>query len=273
MLQTTLSEDELQNAEIMTFKIINSEYIESTSLSGNLYFGCAEYYAYQESTGNKGQGDKDEGLYARVRNNNLSYIKEQESLHGIDLVKIENGKFIDLKLKSVINMPVYCFYSINVSDPIVKYFDESGETPKIRYRTYKFTIPKVVFQDFSAESFGIMKFLNHTDLYLRIKKSLKAKGCERIIKTRIKYVNRERREWFCPENHPAELFYKDNSFSYQKEGRIVVADSKISFINEKYSSKKYIALNIGNVAEIVERNAIKIGDIRVEIPRQRIIEI
>lgn len=273
MLQKPLSEDELQNAEIMTFKIINAEYIQSTILSGNIYFGCAEYYAYQELLGNKGQGDKDEGLYARVKKSNLSYIKEQEKLHGEDLVMIENGEFLDMKLKSVINMPIYCVYSINANDLGVKCFDEPGETPKIRYRTYKFDVSKEVFGDFSAENFGIMNFLNHTDLYLRVQKSLRSEGCKHILKTRIKYVDRVDKEWICAEDHPAELFYKDNSFSYQKEGRIVVTDRKISFISEKLSNKKYRALNIGNVKKIVQKDAIKIQDIRVEIPRVRIVEI
>ncbi len=273
MLHTILSESELEHAEIMTFKIINAAYIETTISSGNIYLGCAEYYAYQEILGNKGQGDKDEGLYARVKKSNFSFIKEQRELHGADLIEIANGEFLDLKLKSVINMPVYCFYSINAFDTGVKYFDEPGETPKIRYRTYKFTIPKKVFQDFSAENFGIMNFLNHTDLYNRIEKSLKSEGCKHILKTRIEYVSRNGIEWVCPENHPAELFYKDDSFSYQKEGRIVATDSAISFINEKFSDKKYRVLNIGDVKEIVQKNAIKIQDVRVEIPRQRIAEI
>lgn len=273
ILQTTLLEDELQNPEIMTFKIINAEYIQSTILSGNIYFGCAEYYAYQEILGNKGQGDKDEGLYARIKNSNFLYIKEQEKLYGEDLITVENGEFLDLKLKSVINMPIYCVYSINANDLGVKCFNEPGETPKIRYRTYKFKISKEVFKDFSAEDFGILNFLNHTDLYRRIQKSLRSEGCKHILKTRIKYVNRVGKEWICPESHPAELFYKDNSFGYQKEGRIVVTDRKISFINEELSNKKYRALSIGNVKKIVQKDAIKIQDIRVEIPRVPFIEI
>lgn len=273
MQQKILSKDELQNAEIMTFKIINAEHICSTIQSGNIYFGCADYYAYQEVLGNKGQGDRDEGLYARVKKSNLSYIKEQRRIHGADLIEYENAGFLDLKLKNVINMPVYCFYSINLTDPGVKYFDEPGETPKIRYRTCKFNIPKKVFEDFSAEKFGIMNFLNHTDLYLRIRKSLRIEGCKHTLKRKIEYVSRVGREWVCPENHPSELFYKDNSFSYQREGRIIVTDRKISFINEEFSNKKYRALNIGNVKTLVQKKAIKIQDIRVEIPRQRIEEI
>lgn len=257
----------------MTFKIINAQYIQSTILSGNIYFGCAEYYAYQEVLGNKGQGDKNEGLYARVKKDNLSYINEQERLYGEDLCKIENGDFLDLKLRSVINMPIYCFYSVNANDLGVKYFDEPGETLKVRYRTYKFNISKEVFKDFSAENFGMMNFINHTDLYRRIQNSLRSEGCKHILKSRIKYVNRVGKEWICPEGHPAELFYKDKSFGYQKEGRIVVTDRKISFINEEHSNKKYRVLNIGNVKRIVQKDALKIQDIQIEIPRVRIVEI
>lgn len=260
-------EEVSQNAEIMTFKIINAEYIEDTMASGNIYIGCADYYAYQENTGNKGQGDKDEGLYARVRKENNSFITEQERLYGTDLVKIPNGDFLDLKLKSVINMPICCFYTINASDPIVSYFDEQGETPNVKYRIYTFDIPEKVLKDFSVDNFGIINFLNHTDLYVRIEKSLKAEGCRHFTKTRMRYVDRENKEWFCPENHPFELFYKDISFGYQREGRIIAHDRNVGFPYEKDAKKKVRQVNIGNLTNLVKK--IKIVDIRVVIKEPR----
>lgn len=257
------SEDELQTPELMTFKIIDAKYIASTMSSGSIYLGCADYYAHQEiKTGNKGQGDVNEGLYARVRKNNSSYINEQERLHGVDLLKIENNEFWELKLRSVINMPVFCFFTINAFDPGVRYFYERSGSLRVRYRTYQFAVPQKVWQDFGSDNFSIMKFLNHTDLSSRIDLSLKAEGCKDTVKNRMKYVNRENTEWFCDEDHPAELFYKDVSFIHQKEGRIIVTDRKFSFINEQDIDKKIRPLKIGNVMEIVEEKGIKVQDIR-----------
>jgi hypothetical protein len=266
MLQKMFYEDELQNPELMTFKIIDAKYIASTMSSGSIYLGCADYYAYQEiKTGNKGQGDVNEGLYARVRKNNSSYINEQERLHGSNLLKIANDGFWDLKLHSVINMPVFCFYTINAFDPGVRYFYEPSQSLRVRYRTYQFMVPQKVWQDFGSDNFSIIKFLNHTDLSSRIDLSLQAEGCQNTIKNRMKYVNRENKEWFCDEDHPAELFYKDASFSHQNEGRIIITDSKISFINEKDIDQKIRSLKIGNVMEIVEEKGIKVQDIRFKV--------
>jgi len=170
---------------------------------------------------------------------------------------------LDLKLKSVLNMPVFCFYTINANDPIVNYFDEPGESPNVKYRTYKFNIPQKVLQDFSVDNFGIINFLNHTDLYTRIEKSLRAEGCNHFSKTRMQYVDRENKEWRCLENHPAELFYKDISFSYQKEGRIIVQDNKVSFFDKKDVKEKIRPVKIGDLTKIVAK--VKIVDIRMEI--------
>ena len=161
-------------------------------------------------------------------------------------------------------MPVFCFYTINASDPGVSYINEPTESPKVNYRIYQFAVPQKVWQDFGSDNFSIIKFLNHTELSSRIDFSLETKGCENPIKNRVKYVNRENMEWFC-EDHPTELFYKDITFSHQKEGRIVIPDSKFSFIKEKDRGKKYRPLNIGNVMEIVEEKGIKVQDILIKV--------
>lgn len=262
------TEENLNSAELMTFKIIHSDHIDTTISSGNLYLGSAAYYAYKERTGNKGQGDKDEGLFARVYDDNMDYIKKQERRHGLDLLKISNGDFLDLKLHSVINMPVFCFYSINASDPEVRYYDEAGESPNIRYRTFNFSVEKRVLQDFGDENFGIINFLNHSDLYARIINTTRTLPPRKII-----YEDREKREWCCKEQHPNELFYKDISFKYQKEARFIFIDKKISFDINAEDSQKFRPLNIGNIKTIVEKKPIKTGDIRIEIPRMKITEV
>ncbi len=80
----------------------------------------------------------------------------------------------------------------------------------------------------------------------------------------MQYVNRENTEWYCDEDHPAELFYKDVSFRYQNEGRIIFPDDKFSFINEQDIDKKFRPLKIGNVMKIVERKGIEVQDIQLK---------
>jgi hypothetical protein len=161
-------------------------------------------------------------------------------------------------------MPVFCCFTINASDPDVSYVNKPTESPDVTYRIYQFTVPRKVWQDFGDGNFSIVKFLNHTELSSRIDSSLEAKGYKNSIKNRVTYVNREKVEWFC-EDHPAELFYKDITFSHQKEVRIVIPDDKFSFITEKDRDKKYRPLNIGNVMEIVEEKGIKVQDILIKI--------
>lgn len=264
------NKDQLENAEILSFKIIQNKYIETTIKEGKICLGCADFYSYQEKISRKrGQGDKDEGVFARIHEKNVLKIDELKRLYGTDLKTKRNGEFLDFKLRSVINMPIYCFYSINASDRDVDYSDHC-ESPEEFVRTFKFKIPKKVFEDFIGdgfENFGIMKFKNHTNILSIVADSLTTKGCTQELKEhRINYVVREKIEWCCPEDHPMELFYKDISFGHQKEARIIVQDSMVRFADQVDEKNKTLVLENRDVKELVERQPIKADDIYVEIP-------
>jgi hypothetical protein len=252
-----MKESEISNDEILSFKILPSEYADST-IKGNIYLSCADFYAYQhETSGNMGQGDKDEGLFARVFKNNIEYIKEQRSRHKSDLLENEHGKFVDLKLKSVINIPVYCFYSVNATSPNVTHEDRLFEKSGVYHRSYKVLIPKRVLQDFSnSGTFSVLSFLNHSELSKLIMIAAQKEGSTRMLRDRIHYVDRKDKEWFCPiDQHPGELFFKDIAFNYQSEGRIVLDDG-FDFVGYAEVLKKFHPLNIGDLTRKVTKQPI-----------------
>jgi hypothetical protein len=239
---TTFTEDGFQKAEILSFKITNKKWIKSTIEMGEICLGCADFYSHpEEGTGKRGQYDKDEGIFARIHKDNVLKIKELERLYGNDLVTNPNGDFLDFKLKSVINMPIYCFYSANASQPDVGSSDKRDVSLIKGVKTFELKINKKVFHDFcddDFDNFGMMIFLCHSVIRERIEDLLKAKKCTHVCEHRICYVDRRNKGWCCPEDHPNELFYKDISFSHQKEVRIIVKDRILLFPDQKDSCKK-----------------------------------
>ncbi len=82
--QKLITAEEMKSAELISFKIMESRFIDNTIATENIYLGCADRYAYLHNT-NPGQGDKDEGLFARVHKDNIRFIAKQEKLHKNDL--------------------------------------------------------------------------------------------------------------------------------------------------------------------------------------------
>lgn len=234
---------------MFAFKIMKYEYIKSTIEAGNIWFGCAELYADFETEKNKGQGDIDEGLYARVRKDNVTYIDAQRQQFADDLIEIPKGKFIDLKLRSVINMPVYCFYSMSASDPDVNHGYKPSETPGWSKRISKRNIPDKVLQDFSGvDGFGVLN-ISDRERFIKSIANAARKEEHRITNGKIQYVDRENKEWFCPASHPGELLFKDNSFSYQSERRVIILDNGIGFTHYEAEQVKTRSLHIPDLAE------------------------
>ncbi len=246
-----LTEDELQTAEILRFKIIDQKYIDLTRQSGEINFGCAEIYAKPPSDFSKGNYDKDEGLFARVSKDNHKYIKEQEDKYKHDLIKIENGKLIDLKLYSVMNIPTFCYYALFADDPEINYSVEQIVNEEATLHKLVIPFGNKIINDFSNGPFGIVWFQNNDDFYSSIKLTLGRENIFSILSKRIEYVDRIDKEWICPDDHPMELFYKDDSFSYQKEKRLIITDEIANFSASKVKNK-VVKINISkeNVYEV-----------------------
>ncbi len=266
----SMSAEELKSAALMSFKIIDSEFIDDTIATEKIYLGCADRYAYLGSCGNKGQGDKNEGIFARVPKNDVKFISDKEKLYKGDLIKCKNGEFIDLKLKSVINMPIYCFYTINALSPGISYQDLEwdGNDSDGFDRIYNIPISEKVLGDFSnSGSFALINFLNHAEISNLIESAIRKDGIGKTLQNKIHYVNRQNVRWECLDPHPQELFYKDEEFSYQSERRIIVLDDKMNFMNQKNKirSKKSCCLKLEGLAGKIQKKPITLGNLYFEI--------
>lgn len=249
-----LTTEELKRARIESFKIINQVHGKSSYRNKKIYFSCAANYAEIK---NKGQGDVEEGLYARVHKDNYTYIDQQIRKHGSNLLQISNGDFVDLKLKSVMHMPVFCLFSIKGDNPYVSFKEIPAyflKKPRIIHK-YTFKINKKFFHDFIVDENGkvkdmpsILSYLSLDILLKEIKNSFSYIGYDSkdIINDDIHYINRTNCEWFCPEDHPYELFYKSKmDFEYQHEHRIVIRDRNTKLID--ISKDKVFPLYLPNL--------------------------
>ncbi|MCW6110088.1 hypothetical protein [Clostridium sporogenes] len=259
-----LTTEELKRARIESFKIIKQVYGKSSYNSNKIYFSCASNYAQIK---NKGQGDIEEGLYARVHKDNHKYIDEQIKKYGSDLLQISNGDFVDLKLKSVMNMPVFCLFSIKGDNQCVSFKEMPAyflKKPRIIHK-YIFKINKKIFLDFIVDEDGkvkdkpsILAYLSLDKLLKEIKNSFLYLGydSEEIINRDINYINRTNCEWFCPEDHPYELFYKSKEdFKYQHEHRIIIRDRNVNLIDRE--KDKVFLLHLPNLKNFTRYSDMK----------------
>lgn len=192
---------------------------------GVLCFSCAETWA---NITNIGQGDPDEGMFARLPRED-SRIAEYEKMYRNNLLKVENGEFVDLKLKTVMRLPAFCFYSLKIRDVECEL--------KEGVQRVSSTLPADIFKDFAngktkseiqllpqGEQPAFIAVYDTEQFKYSIVKALLNLGVKQndILPHHVTYVDRQNREFISQALQPNELFIKDKAFEYQNETRIVV---------------------------------------------------
>lgn len=261
-----------RNINIMAQKIITCD---KSKFDPNIaYLGCASKYV---NIPNKGQGDPEEGLYARIRKDNVSTLKEEQNKYKENLLIIPNGDFIDLKLKTTMNMPFYCCYGLRPTDCVIsktpyiqpyinslniddmfKNIIKGIPIPNVYEITYEKEISKQIFDDFrtsNQEPLHSIIFLHPNLIKNDIVDFLKIPSSECLYR-HIKYIPRQNTEWYCPEEHPNELFYKEKSlYSHQHELRFVITSRENCFTDYTKEVKKIrFKKSISNAGIIFEAN-------------------
>lgn len=104
-----------ENDTFAVFKFGQWKWIKRLS-EGHINFACGGAYIKQANQdGNNEQGDKYEGVFARLQSND-PLVEHMRDLLGDDLESIDDGSYVLLRRQSAKKIPMFCFYKYNVAD-------------------------------------------------------------------------------------------------------------------------------------------------------------
>jgi len=235
-----MNEDEVafDGSSFLALKCIKRKYAELMVNQGSIRFSLPQKWVNMDlNDGNRGQGDRFEGIFEVINNSNESKHKSLLRKYGNNLSYLAEGVFNYYRLLTTMQNPTYCFYTLK--DTHLK-----GAKPIEGFQDFNIEIPKKLFLDFATDS-GIrciedwrktkeeeqpvLVVVRNTErFYMSLAQACKDLGIMRssYLAHNIDYISIQGSEFVCPKNHPQELFYKDISFDYQCETRIVINSRK-----------------------------------------------
>lgn len=242
---------------LVGMKCIEKEFAKKMVYQGIVRFGSARKWSNMENSksNNKGQGDKNEGVFAIIDQDDKSTInKYTKRLKRALICEKRDNNLLALKSENVMDLPSYCFFSI--SD-----YDYNGDFKRNgMLSNMKVEVKKEYYNDFikgrgitfaecdklpDKDKPVLIIIKNLEKFLMNLKNSLKNLGIveSSIIADTVKYRDMNIDRFECIKNHPMEMFEKDNYFNYQKEYRLLI-NSK-----EYRRNKDIFEINIGSMKD------------------------
>jgi hypothetical protein len=202
--------------------------------NGNMFFSCAGNYVHiAKNKGNDEQGDKEEGIFARLYKSDKRINMYKEKF-GPDLETIQDNDFMKLRRKSSLYYPLFCLYAFTAKDVL-----NSGEV-KVGVHEYTFRFNEKIFEAFSQarsvrcclnkDFLPAISYLQPKPFLDNVKVSLFNSNCDFRI-DKIDYSQKASEEYCIdPDNRRSELFYKNPKYEYQHETRICILNKKFNSI-------------------------------------------
>lgn len=214
------------------FKQTEYKYAKKMMETGNIKFNCAKTWVDIAKKKGQGQGDLYEGVFATCSpldiSTALSFHKRYDDVESEFI-----GGTVYFRRKSVMELPVFCFYALK---------NGVFEVPQREGRqNFKATVPASYFKDFAnnitkeqidklnEDQLPTIVIINDKLKFIdMIKEKLISMGakeseilCE-LIAYDFDFKNNKKFRFNCKYESPQELFIKDKSFIHQSECRIVV---------------------------------------------------
>lgn len=225
----------------MFFRFSEQRWINAI-INGELSFSCAGAYVRQAMhTDNDIQGDRYEGIFARLENDDKR-IQLMKTQLGDDLKIIPDGDYTLLKRKSAMLKPIFCLYGYKAIDAL----SDAGEIHQLGKTTIRHEFDPNMYSGFSGDwknnviaddyRFTIL-IMEPKPLVDRIDTAFRNYGIPHI-KGIVDYKLREGKTFFIePTPLYKELFCKDPKYAYQYETRICLHKNTFSSIFDRFSLK------------------------------------
>lgn len=213
-------------------KVNEKQWIESLR-NGTACFNPVDKFIKQaEEDGNNEQGDKYEGVFARIKANDARLL-ELRKRFGEDLEEIYENDHVLLRRKSSRKVPIFCTYGIRRDELKIR----EGSVKKVDGEyvgTVDYTFPEKIYKEFldNPDVWGFYASSGH--FYSALEEALD-RGNFSYIKTVISYdVDLTTEFYFEPDNEYSELSHKRKDLDYQHEIRYRILNLPM---NEKYLLK------------------------------------
>lgn len=216
-------------------------------IQGEVSFSCIGAFIKQAiKTGNNVQGDRFEGVFARLRSKDPK-IEEMSNLLGKDLEIIEDNDYILLRRKSSKFKPIFCLYAYTAEDAL-----NDGNITKEGEVTIRHDFNNQMFMGFASSTnllvlredyrFSLV-MLQPEPFVQRIRMAMFLNNLPYTMK-RVNYSLFEQETFFIqPTDNYDELFYKFPQYAYQHEARICLKQKKLWSVFDRYN------LNIGKLSK------------------------
>lgn len=212
---------------VLCMKINEKQWIEAIR-DGSLCFNRVGYFIEQaEKTGNNEQGDKYEGVFARVKKTDgrIPAIRNKYA-DDLEIVDDDDDEYVLLRRKSSRNVPIFCAYGIPKTELSIEEGTIVKQDGEIHARA-KYYFPEKMYKGFLDNttngintSWGFYASSGHW--YEAIEKALIEKKL-RYSKQIISYDLDLSGDFFVePNDTYSELFHKRCDLSYQHEVRYIL---------------------------------------------------
>ena len=209
-------------------KIGEKKWIKKLREGSACFSPLGDFIEQGEKTGNNEQGDKFEGVFARLKNDDPR-IEEMQEKFGLDLEIIPDGEYMKLRRKSIRKIPVFCLYGFYKEDAEV--VSEIANGVGNHQYLLKYEFPDKMYEEFlnsgnpngeKKEQCEIAFSVGHFQKAIEIE--LDKKNVRHEVK-KIKYDLPEEGEFFIePTDEYNELIHKAPRYGYQKELRWILPD-------------------------------------------------
>lgn len=224
------------------FKQLEYKYAKKMMDEGNIKFNCANAWVKIAKKYGQGQGDLYEGTFATCSlkdvKSKAKYIKMYDD---VETQKDKSTRYF--RRKSIMKLPVYCFYTLKTS--AFKLPKEEGS------QEIEAEIESEYFKDFARnmtkeqilalpedERPAIVVIEDKLKFINLIKDKLKSMGVKESeiqcyhINYEFNFIKDRNGNFNCHGESSDELFYKDKSFEHQSETRIIVNTRNKSLIEK-----------------------------------------
>lgn len=203
---------------------------------GEVSFSCPKAFIFQaKHGGNDEQGDLDEAVFARLKVGDPR-INEMKDFLGKDLEIINDGCYVKLRRKSSCFIPIFCIYTIMLSDfeSQVKKVGDNYVRIDISQKIWDGFLGSSGCQNVLSPDFRTMGiFFQPRPFFEHLESALADNGYP-FKRNKIDYTLEAAEEFFIePTVDRCELFYKRPKYEYQHEERIVLMSDKVDTVFDR----------------------------------------
>ena len=198
-------------------KVNEKQWIESLRNGTACFNPVNTFINKAENDGNNEQGDKYEGVFARIKTNDVRLTKLRKRL-GEDLEEIYEKDYVLLRRKSSREIPIFCVYGVKRDE--LKIRENSIEEKNGKYVCIAdYTFPDKIYNGF-LDCTDVWGFYASSGYFCSAIEKALDKNHLLYEKTVINYdIDLTKEFYFEPDNKYSELNHKRKDLEYQHEIR------------------------------------------------------